>query len=77
MPPYCLSWTHVGYPLEEEQAQNGTKPEVFVTPPLTLCELSLHAVKHGHAPVEYLVHLGTALHNTCVPKRPGVGPRIQ
>jgi hypothetical protein len=53
MPPYYLSWSKARYPLEEERAQNGTKPEVFVTLPSTLCEMPLHAVKHGRAPVEH------------------------
>ena len=56
MPPYYFSWTKNGYPLEEERAQNGTEPEVFVTSPSTLCELSLHAVKHGRAPGNEHLH---------------------
>jgi hypothetical protein len=44
MPSHCLSWTKTGYPLEEERAQNGPEPEVFVFSPVTLGELSLHAV---------------------------------
>jgi hypothetical protein len=44
MPLHYLLWTETGYPLKEEQAQNSPKYEVFITPPMKLGELSLHAV---------------------------------
>jgi hypothetical protein len=50
---YHVSRTQTGYPLKEEQAQNGIEPEFLVATLSALCELPLHLVKNGRAPIKY------------------------